>query len=1203
MRRIAMILATTLVAAAPAALKAVLPQTQAQQTARALSAACGQNARLSYHSATGRIRFFGTTPDQGVMPVRAQRLSASLQTPETNARAFLHEYGVGFGIKDAERELAVLRIRNTAEGRSAVRFQQVYQGLPVIGGELIVHQNEKQAITCAVGEIMPDLSLETKPAIGAVEAEQLAMDFCAKFYKVPQNKLVASPPQLSIYAPVLLDSGANQSPMLVWQTEVQSGGEKPVREYVLIHAVTGKIALRFSKIYHAKNRMVYDCNSGATLPGTLIRQEGQAPSTITDVNAAYDGTGSTYDFYFTYLGRDSIDGAGITLVSSVRFCPSTAQCPYLNAFWNGYQMVFGANMAADDVCAHELTHGVTECESGLFYYMQPGAINESLSDIFGELTDLVNGLGNDSPSVRWQMGEDLPPSIGVVRDMSNPPLYGQPDTTDSSYYFCGGDDQGGVHINSGIPNKCAYLMVDGGTFNGVTVSPLGIAKTAKIWYDVNCNYLTSAADFQDLYDALIQATLSLAGTTVYGGQTITRADAQQVKNAADAVKMNIAPPSCAALEAPYCSDPSAQPFDIWYDDLENPASGMWSRGYAVGGNRWYYPQNTHPYTGYDATYATSGKTNFWGDNDQVRTDSWIRMSQSITIPTTPTVVYMHFRHAYDFEPPNYDGGVVEYSLDNGATWLDAGSLVDTNGYNGTIASAYSNPLAGRRAFCGRSNGYISTRLNLTSLKGSSISFRFRIATDSSVGGYGWFVDDIRIYACGYRVTTKSTDPMQSPNGWFEFVRVPSAGNLAETDFDSANQAIRVRVSSDATRYRIAGWLTNQNNWLPYYSVGSSNFVRGKFYVYATGQSNPSQLNMIPNFRMRLANRFAVNSMLEVLPHSSATSGDEPISLELRPSTNPSKPSLYRVDFDPVDVPQLVNNPMTEGITRGFEIYALDPQDNGYVCLTECSVGIYPKAAVSVSGANLMWLATYAPTTSSAGDLDPMKAGATLDRFSMIMSSTPGEFPIRDNGVYPNVTAGAGGVTVDSTTFDNQGGTRVGVVQIDFSPDVSAGQRVRIEPNKQYMVRYHVTSSQQSNLNPQMRLRVRTVRFAWTQKYEVGGAWAVNTAEHSALAAQALPGIGCMNPDKIGAENGGWYTVLVHSPLNLDIRPDVSGTLAERMPNLMAQPGPGEAGTSLRDLKVAFDMIDTMSPSVNASLEAGNFTLDRIEVYGFDQIPD
>ncbi len=1179
------------------------PDTRALLFGSSLTAQAGPQARVSYHKATGKIRFFGTDHGRGILTQRAQNLAARGASAEETARAFLQEYGEGFGVRDPQGDLSVQRSRILSSGRSMVRFQQVHQGLPVIGGELIVHQDAQRAVTAVIGEVMPGLDIDTKPVVSADEAERTAKALCSRLYGIAPEVLVASNPQLSLFAPALIGHPcAMNSAMLVWQMEISEAQEHPVREYVLVEAKTGKVVLHFSKIYHAKSRKVYDCNHSSVLPGTLVRDEGGAPSAVADANAAYDGTGSTYDFYMTYLGRDSIDNAGMTLISSVRYCPSSSACPYVNAFWDGTQMVFGDNMTADDVCAHELTHGVTERESGLFYYMQSGAINESMSDIFGELVDQVNGLGNDAPTVRWLMGEDLPASIGVIRDMATPPAYSQPDTTTSTLYECGMGDNGGVHTNSGVPNKCAYLMCDGGNFNGFTVQPLGIAKTARIWYEVNCNYLTSAADFQDLYNALIQAALGLVGTTVYGGETITLADVQQVKNAADAVGLSTPPSGCPATNAEVCTDAEKHSFDIFYDDLENPSSGRWVTDSSVGGSHWYYPQNTHPYVGFDATYATSGHTNFWGDDIDVKSDSWMAMTQNVALPTTPTAIYMHFNHAYDFDAPNYDGGVVEYSTDSGTTWTDAGSLIEQNGYTGTIPTGYQNPLAGRQAFCGVSYGYISTRLNLTPLKGQNVRFRFRMGTDNSVAGLGWFIDDIRIYTCGYKVETKSSDPMASPAGWFEFVRVPGTG-AAATDFDATHEAIRAWVASDASHYRIVGWLANQQNWLPYLYVGANHFVRGKFYVYATGQANPSQLNTIPNFRLRLANRFAVNSMLEVLPHSNVTSGDEPISLELRPSTDPAKPSLYRVDFAPVDVPWLQANPITEGITRGFEIYALDPQDNGYVCLAESSIGVYPKSAVSVAGSNLMWLATYAPTGTDAGDLNPYKSGATLDQFSLIMPSTPGEFPTRDNSVTPSVSAGTWGVTIDSSSFDNQGGTRVGVVQIDFAPDVVTGQRVRIEPNKQYMVRYHVTSTQQSNLNPQLRLRARTVRFAWTQKHEIGGAWAIATPEHSTLAAQALPGVGCANPDKIGGEAGGWYTLLVHSPLNLDIRPDMTGPLSSRMPNLSSQPGPGEPGISLRDLKVAFDVIDTMSSSSNANLEAGNFTLDRVEVYGFDLIPD
>ena len=167
-------------------------------------------------------------------------------------------------------------------------------------------------------------------------------------------------------------------------------------------------------------------------------------------------------------------------------------------------MVYGEGFAsADDVVAHEMTHGVTEHESHLFYYMQSGAINEALSDIWGEWIDLTNGKGNDSPSVRWLMGEDL--SIGAIRNMSNPPAYGDPDKMTSSLYYCGESDSGGVHYNSGIANKIAYLITDGDTFNAQSITGLGIPKAAQIFYRVQTAMLTSGGDFQDLGNDLAQA--------------------------------------------------------------------------------------------------------------------------------------------------------------------------------------------------------------------------------------------------------------------------------------------------------------------------------------------------------------------------------------------------------------------------------------------------------------------------------------------------------------------------------------------------------------------------------------------------------------------------------------------------------------------------------------------------------------------------
>jgi hypothetical protein len=638
---------------------------------------------------------------------------------------------------------------------------------------------------------------------------------------------------------------------------------------------------------------------------------------------------------------------------------------------------------------------------------------------------------------------------------------------------------------------------------------------------------------------------------------------------------------------------------IWFDDFETTSADRWTTRVLYGVNTWYYPpppQWTIPY---------SGALNAWGGRYGLPSDSVLEMKEFVEIPTTAPC-YLHFRHQYDFEfyPAGYDGGIVEYLTDDaGTTWTDLGPLMDVNGYRGKIALNYGSTLQGRQAFIGSSNGYIATRANLSSLAGKRVKIRFRVATDWAIFSRGWFIDDVRFSICRFITDEQKQENFgSSPQGWVEFSRIPSTGGYASTLYDATNGALCSRVTASPDRVRIVGWFTDVGNRLPYASVGPNRYVRAKFYVYATGQANPNQLNTIPNFRMRVANRFAVNSMLEVNAHVNAASGDEPVTLEVRPSTDPLNPSLYRVDFDPVDVPQLVNNPQTEGILRGFEAYCLDPQDNGDVCLTESSIGVYPKSWVSPEKSALMWLKTYQTTPPTPGDFAFSVPDTTVDLKSLVITGD-GTQPIVDYDITPDIWADGNGLTMDSTFFDNYAdGYRVGVVQVDLGAG-PLDQRVRVEPGKQYMVRFHVTSSHNSNVNPQLRLRVRTLRFGWVQKYEVGGAWAINTPEHVALATQALPGIGCMNPDKIGTENGGWYTVLVHSPLSPDIRPDVPGTLCEKMPNICSQPGPGVASPSLRDLKVGVDLLDTLSTSVNKDLEAGGFTVDRIEVFSFNTIPD
>lgn len=694
-------------------------------------------ARVSYHAQTGRVRFIGAGPEG---PISVHGLTPAAG-PEQAARAFLGVYGELYGLADPAQELVVARTKVSDQGQSLVRFQQVYAGLPVFGGELVVHMDKNNNILSANGEILPGPQVDTTPAVGAEMARQQALETTARRYGLSVSALTATPPELWLYNPLLVGGPGPRLTTLVWRLQVQSIKFLPIRELVLVDARRGVIALHFNQIDAVKDRRVYDNQSHRSdaLPGLgPVRVEGGPVSVVADVNNAYNYAGDTYNFYYNMHGRDSIDDAGLPLTSTVRYCPEdlTERCPYDNAFWNGRQMVYGEGYAsADDVVAHEMTHGVTEHESNLFYYMQSGAINEAFSDLWGEAVDLTNGQGTDTPGVRWLIGEDLP--AGPLRSMSDPWQYDHPDRMSSVLYYCGAKDNGGVHINNGVANKAAYLMVEGGVFNGKTVAGLGITKTVGLWYQVQNNaMLTSGSDYQDLYDALQQACANMVGTA-----GVTSADCQSVKNALDAVEMNQQPSGCAAAQAPVC--PAGQaPASLFFDDLESGTS-RWDSAAAQGSDEWYY----------ENAYATSGAWHLYGADQADVADYYVYMKTDVPLPAGNTA-YLRFNHAYDFEyspTATYDGGVVEYSTDGGSTWSDAETLftADGNGYNTTLFPGYSNPLGGRKAFGGESAGYIASRLNLATLAGQSVRFRFRIGTDSSNFDYyyGWFIDDVHVYTC------------------------------------------------------------------------------------------------------------------------------------------------------------------------------------------------------------------------------------------------------------------------------------------------------------------------------------------------------------------------------------------------------------------------------------------------------------------------
>ena len=656
---------------------------------------------------------------------------------ETVAGIFLKEYSQLFGLPADRLELTLLKKSSGAQ-RSFVRFQQLYKGIPILGGELIVQLDGDKNVISANGEVSKDVKVNPAPSLSADKATRGALEFVAGKYGVPVNDLSNPPAKLWLYDPSLLGAGPPDR-RLVWLVEIIHIGPTLIRELVLMDAMDGQIVLNIDKLDRALNRLIYDKNNDAsdlTLPGTVLaRSEGQEPSGIADVDNAYDYAGDTYDFYFEHHNRDSLDNAGMSLIVTVRYCEIALNCPLPNAFWTGAQAVFGEGLVCDEIVAHELTHGVTEHESNLFYYMQSGAINESFSDLWGEFVDLTNGRGLDDPEYKWAIGEGS--ALGVVRDMGDPTLFNSPDRMTSPFYSCGTSDNGGVHTNSGVNNKAVSLMVDGGSFNGKTVNGIGLDKTAAIYYLVQTGLLTSGSDYADLYEAANTACQAL----IDGPEGITAAECEQVNLALEAVEMNLDPPACPAVQAPRCR--FGDPVDYYTDDLEG-VSPAWVHGAIVGDDVWEIAgppyDNTLP-----KYYATSGTHNLYGENTNKISDSYIMTASPFLIPKG---AFLHFNHAFSFEPGAHDGGVVEYSLDEGQNWRDAGPLFLENGYNGVIGTQWGqNPLEDRDGFINSSNGYISSRINLRRLAGKNVLFRFRLGTDRWTGAKGWYLDDISLYTC------------------------------------------------------------------------------------------------------------------------------------------------------------------------------------------------------------------------------------------------------------------------------------------------------------------------------------------------------------------------------------------------------------------------------------------------------------------------
>jgi Zn-dependent metalloprotease len=307
----------------------------------------------------------------------------------------------------------------------------------------------------------------------------------------------------------ILQNGSSEQQALAWYTLTDSEqfrGERRLLTSIIPASVSPG----------GLNRCIYDARGKYELPGRLVRSEGKPRSKDMRVNEAYNGAGATYAMFKQVFSRNSIDDRGMRIDSTVHYGVA-----YENAFWNGRQMVYGDGdglifrpfTRALDVIAHELTHGITQNEAGLHYRGQSGALNESFSDVFGILVKQFKKRESAERS-SWLIGDRLfLPGVKAkgIRSMKEPgtayddPVLGKdPQPPHMKGYVTTDEDNGGVHLNSGIPNRAFYELA-------IRLKGYAWEKAGQIWYKTLTEKLRPGSTFRDA----MMMTVAVAGES-YG---------------------------------------------------------------------------------------------------------------------------------------------------------------------------------------------------------------------------------------------------------------------------------------------------------------------------------------------------------------------------------------------------------------------------------------------------------------------------------------------------------------------------------------------------------------------------------------------------------------------------------------------------------------------------------------------------------------
>lgn len=465
--------------------------------------------------------------------------------PLSQSRSFLNAYKDLFRLTDPVSQLQATRLL-TDTNQSHIYLQQIYDGIPVFGAELGIHLSGAN-FKSSNGAYLPDLDLLTQPMVRAATAEGLALAHAQAEF--PGAALqTAGRTGLVIFDRSLWSNRVVPNPKLAWQVNVQG----PLAWMYFVDAQNGLILHRLSQTPTSLDMEIFTGNndwSGWPCwnfpddPSTLwFTEDGrEVPPGDIDADgwAANSITPQIYNFWrgdpFSRRSYDNEDSQ-IEVVVNV---DHVTQLGSANSVWRGCDLMeLSPGWAVADIMGHEFTHGVVHDEYDPEYEDESGAVDESLSDTFGEFFE--NYL---SGTADWLVGVDIAGRANPLRSMSNPPAppFGDPDRL--SLYFVTDTDYGGVHTNSGIANKAAWLISNGAvvTFNDIQVSGLSIAESQSIFYRAVSRHLAGNAGYFSLREAMIESAEDLFGPA--SSQVCT------VRNAYAAVEVGDPDINCDGVES------------------------------------------------------------------------------------------------------------------------------------------------------------------------------------------------------------------------------------------------------------------------------------------------------------------------------------------------------------------------------------------------------------------------------------------------------------------------------------------------------------------------------------------------------------------------------------------------------------------------------------------------------------------------------